>query len=339
MDGMRPKVDFDVIIIGGGIIGLATAYKLSLRYPQILIAVLEKEQTLASHQTGHNSGVIHSGIYYKPGSAKAKTCVQGRRELVEFAQQHDVPFEICGKVIVATRQREMDRLEKILQNGIKNGVEGIQKIGPDQILQIEPECRGIAGIHIPCTGIIDFVRVAQVLADLTQSQHEGNRIMTGQEVTALDRHDFYTKVVTRQGACTTRHIINCAGLHSDHVAAMDGMDARMRIVPFRGDYYELSSEGAQKVRGLVYPVPDPAFPFLGVHFTRKLNGSVECGPNAVFSFKREGYTRTAFDWKDTRESLAFAGTWKLFMRNWRYGLAEYARARSEERRVGKECTG
>jgi L-2-hydroxyglutarate oxidase len=330
MDGMRPKVDFDVIIIGGGIVGLATAYKLSLRYPQILIAILEKEQTLASHQTGHNSGVIHSGIYYKPGSAKAKTCVQGRRELVEFAQQHGVPFEICGKVIVATRQRELDRLEKILRNGIKNGVEGIQKIGPDQILEIEPECRGIAGIHIPCTGIIDFIRIAQVLADLIQSQHEGNRVMTGQEVTALDRHDFYTKVITRQGAFTTRHFINCAGLHSDHVAAMDGMDARMRIIPFRGDYYELSPEGAQKVRGLVYPVPDPAFPFLGVHFTRKLNGSVECGPNAVFSFKREGYTRTAFDWKDTQESLAFAGTWKLFMRNWRYGLGEYARAFSKK---------
>jgi L-2-hydroxyglutarate oxidase len=327
---MRAKVDFDVIIIGGGIVGLATAYKLSLRYPQIHIAVLEKEPSLASHQTGHNSGVIHSGIYYKPGSAKAKTCVQGRRELVRFAQEHGVPFEICGKIIVATRRGEIGRLEKIFQNGIKNGVEGIQKIGPGQIGEIEPECRGVAGIHIPCTGIIDFTRITHVLADLTQSQHEGNRVMTGQEVTALDRHDFYTRVVTRQGTFTTRYVINCAGLHSDHVAAMDRVDARMRIIPFRGDYYELSPERAEKVRGLVYPVPDPAFPFLGVHLTRKLNGSVECGPNAVFSFKREGYTRTAFDWRDTRESLAFGGTWKLFLRHWRYGLGEYARAFSKK---------
>jgi len=327
---MRPRVDFDVIIVGGGIVGLATAYKLSLRCPQIHIAVLEKERTVASHQTGHNSGVIHSGIYYKPGSVKAKTCTQGRSELAEFAHRHGIPFEICGKIIVATRPRELARLESLHQNGLKNGVEGVAKIGPEQIRQIEPDCRGIAGIHVPCTGIIDFVRVAQVLAELTQHQHEGNQVMTSQEVIGLDRHDFYTKVVTRQGAFSTRYVINCAGLHSDRIARLDGIDAGMRIIPFRGDYCTLSPQGASKVRNLIYPVPDPAFPFLGVHFTRKMDGSVECGPNAVFSFKREGYAKTAFDWKDTRESLAFAGTWKLFLRNWRYGLAEYARAFSRK---------
>lgn len=328
-DDMRAKVDFDVIIIGGGIVGLATAYKLSLRFPQIHIAVLEKEASLGRHQTGHNSGVIHSGIYYKPGSAKAKTCVQGRMDLVQFARAHGVPFEICGKVIVSTRPRERARLETIWQYGVNNQVEGIRKVNAEQIRQIEPECRGLAGIHVPCTGIIDFTQVTRVLADLTQSRHDGNRVMTDQEVVRLDRHDFYTRVVTRHEAFTTRFVINCAGLHSDHVAAMDGVHARMRIIPFRGDYYELSPERAQQIRGLVYPVPDPAFPFLGVHLTRKLDGSVECGPNAVFSFQREGYTRTAFSWRDTRESLAFAGTWKLFLRNWRYGLAEYSRAFSK----------
>ena len=327
---MRPKVDFDVIIVGGGIVGLATAYKLSLRYPQIHIGVLEKEQALASHQTGHNSGVIHSGIYYKPGSAKAKTCAQGRRELVEFAQQYDIPFAICGKIIVATRRRELPILENIYQRGVKNNVEGIVKIDSDRIRQIEPDCSGIAGIHVPSTGIIDFVRVAQVLAELAQRQHEGNQVMTGQEVICFDRHDFYTRVVTRKGAFSTRYVINCAGLQSDRIARLDGVDAGMRIIPFRGDYYELSAEGAQKVRNLVYPVPDPAFPFLGVHFTRKTDGSFECGPNAVFSFKREGYTKTAFDLRDTMESLRFVGTWKLFLRHWRYGLNEYTRAFSKK---------
>ncbi len=328
-DDMGAKVDFDVIIIGGGIVGLATAYKLTVRFPQIHIAVLEKEAALARHQTGHNSGVIHSGIYYKPGSVKARTCVQGRAELVQFARQHGIPLDICGKVILSTRPRERARLETIWQYGIKNGVEGIRKIDPEQIRQIEPGCRGLAGIHVPCTGIIDFAKVAQVLADLAQSQHHGNRVLTDREVVGLDRHDFYTRVLTRHEAFTTRFVINCAGLHSDHVAAMDGVQARMRIIPFRGDYHELSPERAEQIRGLVYPVPDPAFPFLSVHLTRKLDGSVECGPNAVFSFQREGYTRTAFNWKDTRESLAFGGTWKLFLRNWRYGLAEYSRAFSK----------
>ena len=330
-DSMRPRVDFDVVIVGGGIVGLATAYKLSLRYPQIHTGVLEKEQTLAGHQTGHNSGVIHSGVYYKPGSTKAKTCTRGRRELVEFAQQHGVPFEICGKLIVATRRRELEALERIYQNGLRNGVEGLAKIGPDRIQQLEPNCRGLGGLHVPCTGIIDFTRVAQVLADQVRCRHDGNQVLTGQEVVGLDRHDFYTRVVTRKGAFSTRFVINCAGLHCDRIARLDGIDAGMRIIPFRGDYYELSAEGAKKVGGLIYPVPDPAFPFLGVHFTRKINGSVECGPNAVFSFKREGYTRTAFDLQDTMESLSFVGTWKLFLRHWRYGLAEYARAFSRKR--------
>ncbi len=328
---MGPKVDFDVIIIGGGIVGLATAHRLGLRFRQIHVAVLEKEQTVASHQTGHNSGVIHSGIYYKPGSAKAKNCVRGRRELVEFAGQHGVPFEICGKIIVATHPKELPRLETIFQNGLKNGVEGIRQLSGQEIQQIEPDCRGSAGILVPCTGIIDFVAVAKALAALMQAHHEGNQVITGQEVIGLDRHDFYTRVVTRKEAFTTRFVINCAGLQSDRVARLDGIDAGLRIIPFRGDYHVLSADASRKIRNLVYPVPDPTFPFLGVHFTRKLDGSVECGPNAVFSFKREGYSRTAFDWKDTRESLAFGGTWKLFMRNWRYGLAEYARAFSKKR--------
>jgi len=323
---MKQDVDFEIVVIGGGIVGLASAYKISLAYPGIGIAVLEKEGEVGSHQTGHNSGVIHSGLYYKPGSGKARRCTAGRRELVRFAEEQGLGYEVCGKLVVATRERELGRLNDLFERGRANGVEGIEKIGTEQIVEIEPACRGIAAIKVPCTGIIDFVGVARRLAELIEAGGEGNVVLTGQEVVGLERHDFYTRVITERASFRARYLLNCAGLQSDRVAEMDGVDPGVRIVPFRGDYYELREEAREKVRGLIYPVPDPAVPFLGVHFTRMIDGSVECGPSAVFSFKREGYGKMEFSLRDCLDSLGYVGTWRLFLRHWRYGLGEYARA-------------
>jgi len=327
---MGQQVDFDIVVIGAGVVGLASAYKIQLHHPGISIAVLEKEEQLAAHQTGHNSGVIHSGLYYKPGSNKAKTCAKGRKELVAFAREHNIPYEICGKIIVATRAKELAKLEEIFQNGLENEIEGIEKIGPDEINEVEPFCGGIAGIKVPCTGIIDFTKVAKKLGELIEVQSSGSKVLTSHRVTSLDRHDFYTKVITNQGALTGRYIINCAGLQCDRIAEMDGVETKMKIVPFRGDYYELTGQARDKVKTLIYPVPDPAFPFLGVHFTRKIDGSVECGPNAVFSFKREGYGKTDFSFRDCWDALSYKGTWKMFLKQWKYGLAEYERAFSKK---------
>lgn len=326
---MKTDIDFDIVVIGGGIVGLASAYKIQLGRPDFCIAVLEKEPALASHQTGRNSGVIHSGLYYKPGSEKAKTCAAGRAQLIAFAQQHNIPYEICGKIIVATEKSELGTLEQVFQNGLKNQIEGIEKIGPAQISKIEPFCSGIVGLRVPSAGIIDFTAVAGKLAELIQAAGHGSKVLTCHEVLALEKFSQQTKVVTNNGDFTARYIINCAGLQSDRVAKLDGLEAGMRIVPFRGDYYELSRAGAGKVKNLIYPVPNPAFPFLGVHFTRMIDGSVECGPNAVFSFKREGYGKGDFSFRDTWASLSYPGTWRLFLKHWEYGLDEYKRAFSK----------
>jgi L-2-hydroxyglutarate oxidase LhgO len=325
-----PDPFFDIAIIGGGIVGLATGYKIAANHSRLRIAVLEKELALAGHQTGHNSGVIHSGLYYKPGSAKAKTCTDGRKQLVAFAKQYGIPYEICGKIIVATHQKELPGLERIFNNGVQNGIEGIQKIGPAEIKQIEPYCTGIAGLKVPCTGIIDFVAVANKLADLIQKQNPENKILTSHKVLGFDKRNDRTVVLTNQTKISTRFIINCAGLQSDRIARLDGVSLKMRIVPFRGDYYDLKTQAQGKVKNLIYPVPDPQFPFLGVHFTREIKGGVECGPNAVFSFKREGYGKLDFNLRDAWESLTYPGTLKMFLKNWRYGLGEYVRAFSKK---------
>ncbi len=326
---MKHKVDFDIIVVGGGIVGLASAYKIARNHPGISIAVLDKEEQIASHQTGHNSGVIHSGLYYKPGSYKARNCTRGRRELVDFAKEHGIPFEICGKIIVATKEKELANLEQVFNNGLENEIEGIETIGPDEIKEIEPSCGGIAGIRVPCTGIIDFTEVAKKLAELIEAQGQ-NQILTSHEVRLCDKHDYYTSVVTNNGTLDASYIINCAGLQCDRVARMCGVEPKMRIVPFRGDYYDLTEAAKEKVKNLIYPVPDPQLPFLGVHFTRRIDGSVECGPNAVFSFKREGYGKADFSMEDSWESLSYAGTWKMFFRHFKYGLGEYARAFSKK---------
>jgi len=327
---MNESFGFDIAVVGGGIVGLASAYKITLAHPDISIAVLEKEDRVAAHQTGRNSGVIHSGLYYQPGSNKAKTCAEGRKELLTFAKRHRIPYDICGKVVVATHERERLTLEKILQNGLENDIEGLEEIGPDRIKEIEPACEGIAAIWVPSTGIIDFAKVAEKLADLVEKKNKDNRVLTSHKVTGFDRHDFYTEVRTDQGSISAKYVINCAGLQCDRVAGLDNVEPNMKIVPFRGDYYELTEEARGKVKGLIYPVPDPALPFLGVHFTRMIAGRVECGPNAVFSFKREGYGKTDFSLSDTLDALSYPGLWRMFLKYWKSGLGEYARAFSRK---------
>jgi L-2-hydroxyglutarate oxidase LhgO len=328
---MQAKTDFDIVVVGGGIVGLASAYKITKSHPQVRLGVLEKEDHVAGHQTGHNSGVIHSGLYYKPGSTKAATCMAGRGQMIEFARAHNIPHEICGKIIVATDEAELPAMDKLLQNGLQNGVEGLEQIGPERIAEIEPFVTGIAALHVPSAGIIDYVQAARKLVDLIERAGAHNRVLVSHEVTGFDRHDFYTNVFTRKGTFTTRYVINCAGLQCDRVARLDGVEPPVRIIPFRGDYSELNAAAAGKVRNLVYPVPNPALPFLGVHFTRMIGGGVECGPNAVFSFKREGYRKTDFNLRDSWESLWYPGTWLLFARHWKYGLGEYKRAFSKKR--------
>lgn len=321
---------FDVIVVGGGVVGLASAYKIQKRYPRLKVLLLEKEEMLAPHQTGNNSGVIHSGLYYKPGSYKAKNCVDGRRELVQFAKDFNVAHDVCGKIVVAVDESELPFLDKIFNNGLQNGVEGIEKINGDRIREIEPFCTGIAGIWVPCTGIIDYRGLTNRLGELIPTLNAGSQVRTGHRVKGLERGEAFSTVYTNQGNFKGRHLVFCTGLQSDWMAKMDGAkDLGMRIVGFRGDYYELTQKGLHKVRNLIYPVPNPAFPFLGVHFTRMVMGGVECGPNAVFTFKREGYGKFSFSLRDTVSALSYKGTWKLFFRHWRQGMMEYRRALSK----------
>lgn len=320
---------YDIAIVGGGIVGLATAYKLSVHNPNLSIVVFEKEQEVAAHQTGHNSGVIHSGIYYKPGSYKAKNCVAGRRELVAFAKEYRIPHDICGKVIVATDQSELAHMNKVFNNGVQNDVEGIEKIGADKIREIEPYVKGIEGIWVPCTGIIDYTDVAKKYVELIHAKHNDSKVLTGHKVTGFEKKGDTTDIITEKGTFNARYIITCAGLQADRMAKKEGKKSDSAIVGFRGDYYDLTDKGRSKVRNLIYPVPNPKFPFLGVHFTRMIKGGVECGPNAVFVFDREGYSRTAFSLKDTAEAFGYKGTWKFFGKHWRFGLDEYRGAFSK----------
>jgi L-2-hydroxyglutarate oxidase len=321
---------FDIVIIGGGIVGLATAYRLTQEFSHLSIAVVEKEKELGEHQTGHNSGVLHSGLYYTPGSKKAILCLEGKEEMVAFAKEHGIAHDICGKVIVATEEKELKNLEKIYQNGVANKVPGLEKIDAAGIKKYEPHCVGIAGIFVASSGIINYKEVSKKLGELITKANPKNKIFLGEICKDIEEKKETSFITTDKKTIEAKVVIACAGLHCDRIARKDDLNPGMKIVPFRGDYYELSEQGKKKVRNLIYPVPDPDFPFLGVHFTRMIDGSVECGPNAVFSFKREGYTRTAFNLRDTIESLTFKGTWILLKKHWRQALQEYHRAFSKK---------
>ena len=325
---MQESKIYDITIVGGGIVGLATAYKLQRKYPNLTLAVLEKETQLAFHQTGRNSGVIHSGLYYRPGSYRALTCVNGRKQLVSFAEDHGVDYDVCGKIVVATSEEELPRLDKIRENGLKNGLVGIEVIDKKRIQEIEPYIEGIKALWVPESGIIDFKGVTLKLAELIKSINPDSDVLTDCEVLKFDKGEI-TSISTSKGIVKSRFMVFCAGLHSDRMARKDHVHLDMRIVGFRGDYYDLTEQGMKKIKNLVYPVPNPEFPFLGVHFTRMTDGTIECGPNAVFTFKREGYGKTDFSFKDTTEALGYKGTWKLFFNHWQFGLNEYKRAFSK----------
>ena len=321
--------NFDIIIVGGGIVGLATALKLNTQHPNKKVLVLEKEKEVAAHQTSHNSGVIHSGIYYKPGSYKARNCVSGRRELVQFAKEHKIQHDICGKIIVATEESELAHMNKVYNNGIANGVENIEIIDAKRIKEIEPHCQGISGLWVGCTGIIDYGDVARKYAELINANNNGSKVLTSQKVIGFEKQNDQTTVVTDKGKFIGKYIITTSGLQADRITKKEGAKTDSAIVGFRGDYYDLTEKGLSKVKNLIYPVPNPEFPFLGVHFTRMIKGGTECGPNAVFVFDREGYSKTAFSLKDTAEAFGYRGTWKFFGKHWRFGLDEYRGAFSK----------
>jgi len=321
---------FDIAIIGGGIVGAATMYKLQNEFPDLKIVLFEKEDLLADHQTGHNSGVIHSGLYYKPGSLKAKNCIQGRHELVAFAKEHNIDHDVCGKIVVATDKSELEQLEKVYQTGLANEIEGIRKITSEEIKEIEPFCEGIAGIHVPCTGIIDFRGATAKMVELALAKQPESQLKLKHEVLNIDKKSEHSEIITNKGNFKAKYLVFCAGLQADRLAKKDGVQLKEKVVGFRGDYYELTEQGHHKIKHLIYPVPNPDFPFLGVHFTRMTNGEIECGPNAVFTFKREGYGKTDFSLRDTIDALTYKGTWKLFFGNMKFGIDEYRRAFSKK---------
>ena len=321
--------NYDVVVVGGGIVGAATFYKMQKRFPDKVMLLIDKMPSLAAHQTGHNSGVIHSGLYYKPGSLKAENCVKGRHELVRFAKEHHVPHDVCGKVVVAANALEMGSLNKIHGLGLENKIEGIELINSDQIRDIEPECRGEAALWVPCTGIIDFVSATKKMVEVALGIQPLSAVHLSEEVLDFTPEGEGTLVTTSKAKYVTKHLIVCGGLQADRLAKKDGVKLREKIVGFRGDYYELNDHAKHKIRNLIYPVPNPNFPFLGVHFTRMTNGEIECGPNAVFTFKREGYGKTDFNLRDTADALGYSGTWKLFFNNVSFGINEYRRAFSK----------
>jgi L-2-hydroxyglutarate oxidase len=316
--------EFDIAIVGAGIVGLATGMALTERRPDLKLAILEKEDRVAAHQTGNNSGVIHAGLYYKPGSLKARMAVEGARRMVEFCQKHDLPYELCGKVVVATTEDDVPRLDELYSRGTANGVPGLQRIGAEQIREYEPEATGVAAIWSPNTGIVDYVAVTEKYAEIVQQR--GGELRLNTRVLDIHQQTGSLRVDTTQGEIGARALINCSGLQSDLVAQMMGGTQGLRIVPFRGEYYELVPERSHLVRGLIYPVPDPRFPFLGVHFTKKLDGSVEAGPNAVLAFAREGYRKTDIDPGYLARLLAFRGFWIMATKYWKTGLAEMYRS-------------
>ncbi|MFO0791193.1 MAG: L-2-hydroxyglutarate oxidase [Pirellulales bacterium] len=316
----------DLIIIGGGIVGLATAYRFLERFPGKRVTVLEKEAAVARHQTGRNSGVLHTGIYYRPGSLKAANCRAGKLAMEDFCRRENIPFILCGKIIVATEENELPRMDALLERGQQNGVV-CDRIGPERIRELEPQATGIAGIHVPEAGVVDYGKVAARLAEIITSQ--GSSVVTSAKVIGIRRDNGHAVVETTAGEFAAQQVANCAGLHSDRVTRLSGVKPTVMIVPFRGEFYALREEYRHLVRMLVYPVPDPKYPFLGVHFTRRITGLVECGPNAVLAFAREGYKNTTVNARDLAETLTFPGFWRLSLRYWKIGADEMYRSFSK----------
>ncbi|MGA2855548.1 MAG: L-2-hydroxyglutarate oxidase [Candidatus Sulfotelmatobacter sp.] len=318
---------YNVIIIGGGVVGLAVALEITRRFPRLRLLVLEKEDGVARHQSGHNSGVIHSGVYYKPGSLKARLCVAGAAAMVEFCREHGIPHKVCGKVIVATRADELPRLEDLRRRGEANGLTGLRLIGPEELRELEPHASGLRALLVPSTGITDYAVVCEKYAELISAS--GGTVLTSAAATGIRRSTNEIVVETSRGGFATSALINCAGLFSDRISRMAGDKPSARIIPFRGEYYDLVPERASLVRALIYPVPDPRFPFLGVHFTRRITGKVDAGPNAVLAFAREGYRATDLNLRDFASVLAFPGFWRMAVRYWRNGFAEWYRSLSK----------
>jgi (S)-2-hydroxyglutarate dehydrogenase len=319
---------FDIVVIGGGIVGLSTALHATRSFPHLRLLLVEKEDTFAKHQSGHNSGVIHSGIYYKPGSLKAKLCVGGATAMVEFCREHGISHKICGKVIVAVDEEEFPRLQTLLERGQANGLAGLRQLNAEQIREIEPHCSGLRGLYVPQTGIADYLAVCEKYAELITAN--GGIVRKATKVTGFASRSGETVVETTQGAFATRFVINCAGLHSDRISRLAGEKPEMQIVPFRGEYYDLVPEKEYLVKSLIYPVPDPRFPFLGVHFTQRVHGGVDAGPNAVLALKREGYHWSEVSVRDTADTISYPGFWRLAGKYWHYGAGEVYRSLNKQ---------
>ncbi len=320
-------MEYDITIIGGGIVGLATALKIKEQRPHLKLAVLDKEKQVATHQTGHNSGVIHSGIYYKPGSLKAKNCVRGYDMLLKFCNRHEIPYELCGKVIVATNSKEQPQLDTIQSRGEANGLTGLKRLAKEEIAEYEPHVNGLEAIFVPQTGIINYSAVSQKYAEVMQEK--GGKLFLDRKVLDIRTHVGGSTIITNHGTFTTRVIVNCAGLYSDKIARLMREDVNVKIVPFRGEYYELKEDKQYLVKNLIYPVPDPNFPFLGVHFTRMIQGGIEAGPNAVLAFRREGYTKSDISLGELSETLRWPGFRKVARKYWQTGMGEMYRSFSK----------
>ena len=318
---------YNVVVIGGGIVGLASALKIKESNPKLRVAVVEKEKGLATHQTGHNSGVIHSGLYYKPGSLKAKNCVDGYHKLLRFCDEEEIPYELCGKIVVATNEEQIDTLNMLYERGTQNGLTGMKKLNKEELNNYEPHVNGIQGIHVPQTGIIDYKAVAAKYAE--KIRHFGGDIFPDNKVLDIEENKGFIQVITQHQTLTARLVINCSGLFSDKVAKLTGVPVNYRIIPFRGEYFKLKKEKEHLVKNLIYPVPDPNFPFLGVHFTRMIGGGIEAGPNAVLAYRREGYTKSDINLGELAGTLGWKGFRKVAAKYWKTGLGEFYRSYSK----------
>ena len=318
---------FDIIVIGGGIIGTATAFSLKNK-TKLNILLIEAEKDLATHQTGNNSGVIHSGLYYKPGSLKAKNCTEGSELLYNFCKEHKLEFERCGKIVVANNESELTTLDELYRRGLANGLKGIKKLNSEEIKSYEPNVKGIAGLHVPQTGIVNFTKVTNAYAKVFLEG--GGTIKTNCQFLSLKKSNNEFVIITTKGEIKTKFLVNCGGLYCDRIAKICGVDPGLQIIPFRGEYFKLKKEKEYLVKNLIYPVPDPLFPFLGVHFTRMINGGIEAGPNAVLAFKREGYSKSDFSFKDISQMFFYSGFWKMTSKYYRMGFGEFYRSFSKK---------